>query len=98
MEVGVDQNLLDTMDKDPDSLPSDRVRVIIEFALKCSMHQENPTAEDFEIVRAQGVTDEEIVQIISLAALANYLNTMANALRVEVDDTVAETLERRTGG
>jgi alkylhydroperoxidase family enzyme len=62
------------------------------------MHQKNPTEEDFETVRAQGVTDEEIVQIISLAALANYLNTMANAMRVEVDDTVSEALERRTGG
>ena len=96
MEVGVDQNLLDSLDKDPESLPSDRVRAIIEFALKCSMHRENPAEDDFENLRAQGVTDEEIVQIISLAALANYLNTMANAMKVEVDDTVSEALERRT--
>jgi|TARA_B100002003_G_C13854332_1_gene418602 alkylhydroperoxidase family enzyme len=95
MEVGVDQNLLDSLDKDPGSLPSERLRVIIDFALKCSMRRDNPTREDFDNLRAQGVTDEEIVQIISLAALANYLNTIANALKVEVDDTVSETLERR---
>ncbi len=93
--VGVDQDLLDKLDKNPDSLPSDRVKAIIEFALKCSMHRENPTDEDFENLRNQGVTNDEIVQIVSLAGLCNYLNTMAIALKVELDDTVAESLERR---
>jgi alkylhydroperoxidase family enzyme len=98
MEVGVDQDFLDSLDKDLESLPSDRVRAIIEFALKCSMKRDDPTDEDFEDLRTRGVTDEEIVQIISLAALCNYLNTMANTLRVEVDDTVSEALDRRAGG
>ena len=98
MEFGVDQDLLDKLDKNPASLPSDRVRAIIEFALKCSMHRENPTDEDFVKLREQGITDEEIVQIISLAAMCNYLNTMAIALKVEVDETVAEALDRRASG
>jgi alkylhydroperoxidase/carboxymuconolactone decarboxylase family protein YurZ len=37
-------------------------------------------------VRAEGVSDEEIVEIIALAALGNYLDTLADALRVDVDD------------
>jgi alkylhydroperoxidase family enzyme len=61
------------------------------------MSQDDPTDEDFESLRRQGVSDEEIVQIISVAALCNYLNTMASALKVELDDTVADARERGAG-
>ena len=47
MAVGVDQDLLDKLDKDPATLPSDRVRAIIDFALKCSMKSDNPVGRRF---------------------------------------------------
>jgi alkylhydroperoxidase family enzyme len=51
--------------------------------------------EDYEAVREQGVTDEEIVELIVIAAVANFSDTMADALKLEVDESVAQALGQR---
>ena len=63
-----------------------RVQQIVKFAQKCASAPATVTDDDYESVRAEGVSDEEIVEIIALAALGNYLDTLADAIRVDVDD------------
>jgi alkylhydroperoxidase family enzyme len=56
------------------------------------MDRHNLSDADYDSVREQGVSDEEIVEIISLAALGNYLDTIADSLKLEVDDAIAQAL------
>jgi alkylhydroperoxidase family enzyme len=51
-------------------------------------------AEDYERVREQGVTDEELVEIIMVAARGKYLDTLADALKIKVESMVSEALGR----
>jgi alkylhydroperoxidase family enzyme len=52
-------------------------------------------AEDFDRVREQGITDEELVEIILVAAAANYVDTLADTFKIEVDPMVTEALGRQ---
>ena len=56
------------------------------------MDRQSLTDADYEEVRNQGVSDEEMVEIIALAALGNYLDTIANSLKLPVDDFIAQAL------
>ena len=48
----------------------------------------------FEEVRQEGITDEEIVEIIVIAAVFAYNDILADALKVDVDHMVAQALGR----
>lgn len=84
--VGIDEDTLRALEKDLEALTPRRVQQIVKFAQKCASAPMTVTEEDYENVRAEGVSDEEIVEIIALAALGNYLDTLADAIRVDVDD------------
>ncbi|NJN55975.1 MAG: hypothetical protein HC804_15230 [Anaerolineae bacterium] len=60
-----------------------RIRVIIEFALKCALTPQSLEAEDYDRVRDQGVSDEELVEIIFIASFANMTDTLADALKLK---------------
>lgn len=92
--LGVDEETLSALVEDLDRVSPRRVRVIIEFALKVAHHPQSLVAEDYQRVRDQGVTDEELVEIIFVAAMARYADTLADALKIEVDPMVAEALGR----
>jgi uncharacterized peroxidase-related enzyme len=84
--VGIDEDTLAALEKDLEALTPRRVQQIVKFAQKCAAAPATVTEEDYEGVRAEGVSDEEIVEIVALAALGNYLDTLADAIRVDVDD------------
>jgi alkylhydroperoxidase family enzyme len=52
------------------------------------------TNEDFDKVRAQGVSDEDIVEIIVITARAVAADIMADALKVPVERATYEALGR----
>ena len=84
--VGIDEDTLAALENDLEALTPKRVQQIVSFAKKCANRPQTITEDDYDQVRAEGVSDEEIVEIISLAALGNYLDTLADAIRVDVDD------------
>ena len=45
-------------------------------------------------MRERGVSDEELVEIIQIAAIGNYLDTLADALKIEVDSAITDVLEQ----
>jgi uncharacterized peroxidase-related enzyme len=91
--LGIDDDTLKALADDISVLSPHRVQGIIQFALKCSADRANLTDEDFDAVRAQGIGDEELVDIIALVALGNYLDIMADSLRVMVDEPIRQALE-----
>ena len=65
---------------------------IVKFAQKVALDPQGLSEPDYEAVREQGVSDGEIMEIISLAALGNYLDTLADAVKSDVDSVIKEAL------
>jgi uncharacterized peroxidase-related enzyme len=62
--LGVDEETLSALVEDLGNVSPQRIGAIIEFALKASHDPQSLVAEDYDRVRDQGVTDEELVEII----------------------------------
>lgn len=92
--LGIDEETLAALVKDLGNVSPKRIQAIIEFALKVAHTPQGLVAEDYDRVREQGVTDEELVEIILMAALGNYADTLADALKIKVDSPVAVALGR----
>ena len=92
--LGVDEAALETLIQDLPSFTPQRVRVIIEFAEKVAHDRLNLVAEDYAKVRAQGISEAELVEIILIAAVGIFNDTVADALKIEVDHEVVEALGR----
>jgi uncharacterized peroxidase-related enzyme len=92
MSAGIDSDTLAALDRDLDGLSPVRIQSIVKFAQKCARDRAHLSDADYESVRVQGVSDQEILEIIALAALANFLNTIADSLKLEIDDPIAQML------
>jgi len=92
--LGVDEAALATLVEDLPSFTPQRVRVIIEFALKVAHDRKNLVAEDYAQVRAMGISEAELVEIILIAAVGIFNDTVADALKIDVDEEVVTALGR----
>lgn len=92
--VGIDEETLSALDNNLSALAPKRVQAIVSFARKCAMDPQSLISTDYEGLYEQGISDEEVVEIISLAALGNYLDTIADSLKLDVDEAIAEALQR----
>jgi uncharacterized peroxidase-related enzyme len=92
--LGLEEETLRALVEDLDNLSPRRVQAIIQFALKVSHDPQSLTPEDYQQVRDEGVTDEELVEIILIAAIGNYADILADALKIEVEPMVNEALGR----
>lgn len=91
--LGVDERTLAALNSDLAALAPKRVQEIVQFAQKCALDPQSLAAADYDAVRDQGVGDDELMEIIALAALANYLDTLADGMKVEVDSPIREALQ-----
>jgi uncharacterized peroxidase-related enzyme len=92
--VGIDEDTLSALDDNLAALAPKRVQGIVSFARKCAMDPQSLVSEDYQALREQGIGDDEIVEIVSLAALGNYLDTIADSLKLDVDEAISEALQR----
>jgi uncharacterized peroxidase-related enzyme len=92
--LGIDEETLAQLVKDLGNVSPERVREIIRFALKVNSDPQSLVAEDYDRVRAEGVTDEELAEIILMAAMGRMGDTLADGLKIEVDPVAAQTLWR----
>jgi uncharacterized peroxidase-related enzyme len=92
--IGIDEKTLHMLAHDLGNVSPLRVRAIIEFALKCALDPQDLAPDDYDNVRSHGVTDEELLEIIMIAAMANFTDTFADALKIEVDELVSQALGR----
>lgn len=90
--LGVDEATLATLASNPDALPPGRDAAIVKFACKAALNPKSLNATDYGEIRDRGVSKAEQVEIIGLAALGNYLDTLADGLKVELDDIVSQAL------
>ena len=92
--LGIDEDTLDKLVKDLGNVNPQRIRAMIEFALKVAKHPQDLIRADYDKLRDQGITEEEIVEIIVVAAVSAYNDIVADALQIEVDTMVTESLEQ----
>ena len=92
--MGIDGEMLSALVQDLGNVTPERIRAIIAFALKAARYPQEMEAEDFDRLREQGVTDEEIMEIILVTAMSRYTNTLSDVLQIDVDSAVTEALER----
>lgn len=90
--LGVEGDSLQAIVNDLDKLNPERIQVIIRFAQKVAKSPHAVMEEEFDLIRSYGISDEEILEIVSLAAMGNYFDTIADALKLETDDFFREQL------
>jgi len=90
--LGVEEETLAALQADLGALTPQRVSVIVDLPQKCALNPQGLIEADYEAVREQGVSEQELVEIIGLAALANYLDTIADTMKVEIDSVFTEVL------
>jgi uncharacterized peroxidase-related enzyme len=92
--MGVDEEILFAIAGDLAKLSPERVRVIIEFAVMVSYDPKSVSLAQYDQLRSFGISDSEIVEIIMVAGMGRLGDTLADSLKVEVDDSVREALGR----
>ncbi len=95
--LGIDAETMSALVEDLQSVSPARIQAIIAFALKVSHDPQGLLAEDYERVREHGVTDDELVEIILIASIANYADTLADALKIDVEPGVSQALSQYDG-
>ena len=66
-------------------------KAILEFAVKVTKAAPTVTQADLEHLRSYGLTDEALFAIVEVVGFFNYVNRIADAFGIELDDF----LERR---
>ena len=84
--LGVTPELLEDLVRDVDSLPEEKLRAIVKFALKCSRNPQSVTESDYEQLRKHGLGNSEIVELIAMSAFAVYANIIADATAMNSDE------------
>lgn len=90
--VGVDESMLAAVGNDLGSVTPERVQAIVAFGVKAAMSTSELTDADYEKLRDMGISDSEIVEIVALSGMGVYLNIVADALKIEVDDMIKQGL------
>src|SRR5919199_266454 len=88
--LGIDEETLHKLVHDLPHLSPERIRGTIQFALKVARSPKSLVREDYDALRAEGVSDEELVEIIVLAAMGSSGDVLADALKIDVDRIVSE--------
>ena len=92
--LGVDDETLEHLVKDLDHVSPERLQVIIRFSVKCAFDPQGLVEADYDRLRDDGISDDEIAQIIFVTALANFNDTLADSFKIDVDPAVKQALGR----
>ena len=84
--LGVDTRTVQMVMQELDKVEPETTRAILAFGVKCARNPQSLDAGDFESLRRVGLTTTDIVEVISMSALAVYANILADATGVADDD------------
>ena len=90
--IGVDEAMLAAVGNDLGAVTPERVQAIVSFGMKAAMSSNDMTEADYDKLRNMGISDAEMVEIVALAGLGVYLNIVADALKIDVDDMIKQGL------
>ena len=61
-------------------------KAILEFAVKVTKAAPTVTLADLDHLRGYGLTDEALFAIVEIVGFFNYINRIADAFGIELDD------------
>src|SRR4051812_42165272 len=70
-----------------DLIADPKLRAMVEFAVKCARNPQSLAPSDFSKMRAFGLRESEIVELIGMAAFAVYANIIADATAMQGDES-----------
>ena len=88
--LGIELSQIEKLVSNVADISPPKARDIILFGLKCARNPQSLTDGDFEGLRRHGLKQSEIMEAISMAALAVYANTIADATGMVADEMFAE--------
>lgn len=80
--LGIDEEMLEALVHDLDTVAPKRTQEIIKFAVRCALDPQGLTEVDYDRVREQGLSDEEVVELIGWAAIAMYNDTISDSMKL----------------
>ena len=78
------KSILDDIEKT--TLIDDRTKAILRFSEKVTRHAYKVTEADIQTLKEHGYTDEDVLEATEVIALFNFLDRMAEALGVPMDN------------
>jgi uncharacterized peroxidase-related enzyme len=88
--LGIEASVIEDLISSTTDISPPKVRDIILFGVKCADDPRALSDEDFEGLRGHGLGQSEIMEVISMAALAVYANTIADATGMQPDEMFAQ--------
>jgi uncharacterized peroxidase-related enzyme len=83
--LGVDTATIEQLISNLDAVTPEKAREVIVFGVKCARDPQSLESADYDRLRRHGLTQAEIVELISMAALAVYANIIADATGMSPD-------------
>ena len=68
-----------------DDVATDREAAILRFTEKQTLHPQKMEERDIEALRAAGVADTEILEVVQVAASFSYTTRVINALGISLE-------------
>ncbi|QYM77914.1 peroxidase-related enzyme [Horticoccus luteus] len=90
--LGLDDESLAHLSNGLRTLKPKRTAEVIEFAVKAGLNPQGVTAEDYARLRAHGLSDAELMEIVAMAAFSVYANVVADATQMEIDPELRPAL------
>lgn len=91
--LNVDRSHLAALARDIDEVRPERTRDILRFAVKCALEPRSVEQSDYATLRKHGLTVAEIMETIAMCGFAMYATTLADVLRLDIDQEVVNILE-----
>ena len=80
---------------DPENAPLEPAdRAMIDFALKLTQEPSSVERKDVALLEQSGFSQEQVVDIVLITALFNFMDRLADGLGVELDPMMQKMVER----
>ena len=103
-ELG-DRNLAEAIKTDyRQALLDAATRALLDYSVKLTLHAHTCSEQDLEQLRAEGFSDEDIVDAVALIGMRgklgkpNYLNRIADALGIALNEEYRGIEQSQVGG
>ncbi len=84
--MGVPQELIDGLTDFNLAKVTPPQRAILEFSVKVAKDPNSMTDQDFAILRDQGLSEEEIMEVVMLVGFTNFINNWSDAYAIPLDN------------
>ena len=89
---GVYEIAVDVLKEKNNRLTADNLKQIQVFASKVALHPHVINPEDLKVLKSAGLSEEGILELITLIGFISYANMLADALKVPIDPEVTEII------